>query len=447
MVASQTGDLGRKRLEKCLKDGIDYKPTNNQTSVHFMKVHLKIDETVEINECGIDYLDAAFKPLLPIIFGALVQTTLIQFGENAMIQKRKPFACVCGNDMEFHWKTKNAKSTEVTTIISNLNLPQMQVQCNVCGKKMFITRQLLGIDKYHKMSEVTERKLALVGSLTTFRVSEKIISMFSVPISRMAVWRCVQKIGKSIKFEVDPNELGEVEADGTGIPIIGIKKRGNELKVLVQKMMNGIRIAGLTIGKYNSGWDKLFAPSIKAIKSFKRFLIITDGDTSILNGLDGVKVLLQRCLWHIPHQFKFTLWADNVKRKSTEWLDVMGKIYNICGIRSQLDDEEIGAVIELKKSQLEELISFCNKCGYKKSEVYLFNAKADMFTALENRMKGKASSHVERVMRTVNMRVNVGKWTPSGALNAMNLRLAYYYNGWTPEHPKLKKEEVEITCK
>jgi len=62
-----------------------------------------------------------------------------------------------------------------------------------------------------------------------------------------------------------------------------------------------VRVAGLDIGNYNRGWDKLFQNSIEVMKRFKRFLLITDGDTSILEGLKGkVKILMQRCLWHIP---------------------------------------------------------------------------------------------------------------------------------------------------
>ena len=33
-------------------------------------------------------------------------------------------------------------------------------------------------------------------------------------------------------------------------------------------------------------------------------------------------------------------------------------------------------------------------------------------------------------MRTVNMRVNVSKWSDDGALNVTKVRLAYYYNGF-----------------
>ena len=44
-----------------------------------------------------------------------------------------------------------------------------------CGKKMFITRILLEIKARCKMSSMTQRVFALVGSLATFRVSEKIV--------------------------------------------------------------------------------------------------------------------------------------------------------------------------------------------------------------------------------------------------------------------------------
>ena len=53
-----------------------------------------------------------------------------------------------------------------------------------------------------------------------------------------------------------------------------------------------------------------------------------------------------------------------------------------------------------------------------------------MFTAINNRLQGKTTSKVERAMRTVNMRINTGKWSTSGALNATKIRLAYYYNGF-----------------
>ncbi len=53
-----------------------------------------------------------------------------------------------------------------------------------------------------------------------------------------------------------------------------------------------------------------------------------------------------------------------------------------------------------------------------------------MFRAIEKRLAGKTISKVERVMRTVNIRANVSKWSEAGALNVTKIRLAYYYNGF-----------------
>ena len=111
-----------------------------------------------------------------------------------------------------------------------------------------------------------------------------------------------------------------------------------------------IRVAGVDIGPYNGSWDRLFRQNMKVLKTFKRFLLVTDGDTTILDGLKGkVKVLFQRCLWHIPHQMKFALWQDraSVKRKSPEWLSSLAEINEICPNRPGIDEhDEIHSLID-----------------------------------------------------------------------------------------------------
>ena len=195
-----------------------------------------------------------------------------------------------------------------------------------------------------------------------------------------------------------------------------------------------IRVAGIDIGSYNGNWDRLFKQSLETLKTFKSFFLVTDGDTSILDGLKGkVKLLYQRCLWHVPHQLKFALWQDKakVKRKSPEWLSVMARIYEICSLRSGLDDgDEIQALIGLKTKMLDTLIEDCRAKEYKHAAIYLENARSDLFTSLSHRLQGKTSSRVERLFRTVNMRINVSKWSTQGALNVTKVRLAYYYNGF-----------------
>lgn len=402
-----------------------------------MKNEFYCNLSIDIDKPDLKSITEAFHDIQKILLPLFFNQVILNFAEYYMSMPEKPFSCSqCGNKHSFIWKTRKGKETNILSIFGMLILNQLQVQCKVCGHKMYLTRKLLKIAPRKKIPAQTIRKLGLIGALTTFRVAKKIVGMFGWELDKMTIWRSVQKLAKEIDFDLDPDEAAHGEADGTGIPIQGIKKRGKELKVFVQlKRKGGVRIAGLSIGNYDSQWEKLFGPLIAKLSQFKQFLLVTDGDTSILDSLKGkVEVLFQRCLWHIPHQFKWNLWKDQVKRKSDEWISSLCSLIDISVVRFLHDDEATTSkMIEIKKQQLNDLIGYCKDKGWKSCTAYLTNAAPDMFTAIENRLEGKTSSRVERVMRTVNLRINVGKWSTSGALNAMKIRLAYYYNGFDVE--------------
>jgi len=120
-----------------------------------------------------------------------------------------------------------------------------------------------------------------------------------------------------------------------------------------------------------------------------------------------------------------------VPRKSKDWLYILSEVLEICAIRSGVEEEEvIQEMIASKTKRLEKVIAYCQKKECKATVAYLQNARADLFTALGNRLQGKTTSKVERLFRTVNMRINVGKWSTDGGLNVTKIRLAYYYNGF-----------------
>jgi hypothetical protein len=401
-----------------------------------MKMDYQITLRIDIAEPTLKEITQAYLQLLPMLLSDFFQAVIRGFAERFMQLATKPFCCErCGNREQFSWKTRGGKGTVILTIFGLVKLAQLQVKCGRCGHKMYITRKLLGVEPRVKVPRQTVMKLALLGALASFRVAQKIVGMFGWILDRMTIWRSVQRVGKEIRFEVDPKELSMGQADGTGIPIRGIRKRGKELKVFVQlKRAGGIRVAGLAIGSYEGDWEKLFEPLLEGLKKFKQFFLVTDGDTNILKALgDRVKVVFQRCLWHIPHQFKWYLWKDEVKRKSRPWVYALAELLEICAIRSYVDEEKLIRQMVLRKEQrLAELIGYCRQQGWKHCATYLENAAPDMFTGVLNRLQGKTVSLVERVMRTVNMRINVGKWSAEGALNATKIRLAYYYNGFDP---------------
>jgi N-acetylglucosamine kinase-like BadF-type ATPase len=118
-----------------------------------------------------------------------------------------------------------------------------------------------------------------------------------------------------------------------------------------------------------------------------------------------------------------------VPRKSKDWLTILSEVLEICAIRSGIEEEEvIQAMIASKTKRLEDVIAYSQKKECKVTVAYLQNARGDLFTALSNRLQGKTTSRVERLFRSVNMRINVGKWSTTGGLNVTKVRLAYYYN-------------------
>jgi hypothetical protein len=115
-------------------------------------------------------------------------------------------------------------------------------------------------------------------------------------------------------------------------------------------------------------------------------------------------------LWHIPYQTKYVLWKDAVKRRSEEWLHVVAELMEICAIRPLVDCRDtIETMVASKRDRLEKIMEYCRTKGYTHTVSYLENARGDMFTAIENRLEGRTTSRVERLFRTVNMRVNVSK--------------------------------------
>jgi hypothetical protein len=96
----------------------------------------------------------------------------------------------------------------------------------------------------------------------------------------------------------------------------------------------------------------------------------------------------------------------------------------ICAIFSLVDcPETIQAMIASMKGRLNRVVDLCRQKNYAHTVSYLESASDDLLTALENRLQGKTTSRVERLMRTVNIRGNISKWSTEGALNVTKVRL------------------------
>lgn len=396
------------------------------------KINVCVDIILDIGSPELKEVIKAFVKAVAGIFEKVLVTVVREYA--AFYLREGALARLLGC-REVVWKTSRGnETTSIMTPFGRMRLPQLQVKDKETGRRFYITRLLLGIEKFKRIPEITQKYLGLMGALAPLRVVNKFLSLFSgVKFTLMSIVRAMRATADNIVFGIDLNESGEFEADGTGLPIIRAGKRGKELEILAQrKKGGGIRIAGMVISAYKQGWKKLFAPLVEVLKRFKEIVLVTDGDTSPLEAMaDRIKVIMQRCLFHIPHEMKYLLWKDKVKRKSKAWRRALAKIYEVVAVKRVRDDPGVLAnLLKWKRNQLTRLIHYCERKKWRHTAAYLQSAYPDMYSGIERRIAGGTSSLIERVMRTVNQRINIAQWSETSALAVAKIRGAYYYNGF-----------------
>lgn len=396
-----------------------------------MKIEVPIILTIDAESANLKHILQAFVKTIKPAFESVVDQALRYFSEQYL--RNGMLASILGCEKVTRKTFTGEKRTVLCTPFGRIHLPQLQVVNHDTGKRIYITRLLLGVEPRKRIPEITKRYLGLMGALAPLRVVNKFLSMFTgTRVSLMTIVRAVRDTAKKIAFGINDAGSNEFEADGTGIPILHSGKRGKELEVLVQrKGGGGIRIAGMVISAYKGGWKQLFEPLKESLKKLGSIFLVTDGDTSPLEGIQGITVILQRCLFHIPHEIKYTLWQDDVKRKSGEWLHILAAALEITNVKRIREDPGVGKnIIKGKRNRLTRLIHYCEERQFIKTASFLRNARDDLFSGIERRVMGGTTSLIERVMRTINQRINIAKWSTASALAVAKLRGAYYYNGF-----------------
>jgi hypothetical protein len=385
---------------------------------------------IDVDSCRLKDLSNNFLKAMRKIFEQFVSQAIYKFGDLYKKDGRLADMLGCGKN-DLIWKSKPGnKKTNILTPFGWIRLPQMQVQNKKTRKKIFITRVLLGLKKYKRIAMFLKKRFGFIGAMSSFRPTVKIIELLTgVKTNIMTIWRSVKDFASKIKFEIDPNETNEFEADGTGIPVPSAGVLGSEAKVFTQrKKGGGIRIAGLGIAKYKQGWDKI----IGGLKKFANAVLVTDGDKDISKSLKNTLVTIQTCLWHVLHGLKSMLWVDGLSlKKDGEYFSYifyeLKDIVNTKVFKNKTLTQR-QEIISEKNKKLDGLICECKMAGHKKTASYLQNLKPCLFTAV-GKIKSYTTSLTERVMRNINQRINIGTWSDSGSLDVMKIRLAYYYNG------------------
>lgn len=380
---------------------------------------------VEVDNCNLKTMTWAFLKALRPVFEDFVSQVLMQYYHD----------CFSSGELSRQLQTdkiiqkSHSKRTKLKTLFGDIWVPQIQVlilQNNVM-KQQCITRLLLGVEPRFQIPGFMKELLGLLGSLTTYRVGDRIIRMFSgFKCSIMSIWRSVQWFGKRINLSLAKDGINEFEADGTGIPTKNSGKRGSELKVVYQRNNKGnLHLVGIAIGKYKeaSNWlQALNAPIKEGVKQFGKVILASDCDSAITETAMKCdnNVALQRDLWHVFHQLKYYQWQDKVEKPIRN--NITSLVYKLMLVKAQF-------TAEYRLRLVDVVINSLIQSGYTHTATYLKTCTENFYTYHEEKNTNIYTSKTERSMRTINARINVGVWSDNGALNAAKIRLSYYYNG------------------
>lgn len=298
-----------------------------------------------------------------------------------------------------------------------------QVTCHSCEATFSPFPKLLGLPERARVSEELLHKTVDVATRLSYQQSSEVTHALTG--QRVSAWRIhkeVQQRAQNVDLKV-PEEAPILLLDSTKVKA-GKKQNGIDFNLALavsgvsqvdkRKVLEKTVIA-MGVGNWASLKERL--------RQVKPRLILLDGDDElerlVAELYPGVPV--QRCLWHLARTFAYYLWKGSVPKDIQETLIQTLRLI----LHKPLDDP---------RGVLSAFADLMDQPQYKFAQHLLYKACETAFTdrTLQEPLPGGrnkrrspiATSYIERQMREVNRRADVGaRWTPPGIDNLLRLRM------------------------
>ena len=369
------------------------------------------------------------------LFASLLSQALRHYGAEYMRSGR--LGKLLGHDGPLTWKSLHgSRQTVLYTIFGKAWVPQLQVRLHYADgstSTRSVTRLLLGVSRFQRISDEMKYWMSLLSSLCSYRTARKVLAGLGFRSYALGSFRrSVLWVSQRLELGISSVKACLLLADGTGIATLNTGKRGSELKVIAEWVAGKLRLVNIGIGKYGEKreWQALFLPIKQCFEQAgvevrKELAAVIDGCKAILSGIKNLDrfIRIQRDIWHITHQLKYYLWKDKVVElhKATLFKTVFSAAF-----------PENGKTIEQRLEKLATAILLCSQFKYTACMSYLMNLAGHLAAHQEEatwEMPTAYSTKIERMMRTVNQRMDIGVWSEPGALAVAKIRLAHFYNG------------------
>jgi hypothetical protein len=355
-------------------------------------------------------------------FARLFAQRLRQLQNDLYSQLKEQLLCPdCAGDIIIRkgWRKRRLKTSR-----GSFKLLVLQTSCKNCGRTFRPLNELIGLPFSRRfLDEFVEKGIRVAVDLS-FAKASKIIK--SLTTCQMSAETIRQKLhAKAADLKLDRPVCGKtVLVDSTKVKS-GKKKRGSPVHVAITAQSGSERAGRPNIKKrllhlHVGGSGKLR----KCLKRIGAENLVHDG----FENLAGCATNVQRCSWHLVHQLKYYLRQDGVCFRS--------RPYYQNSLKTILWDPDNGP--EKFKTFIKELKSN----GLKQSATHLSNAEHEAFTWVnELGFTYRTTSPLEREMRELNRRADVGaRWSDKGIESVLKVLFYYRLN----EKPVNPKEETKF---
>jgi len=250
-----------------------------------------------------------------------------------------------------------------------------------------------------------QRQLELTCQISYRKARDFVESCLNIRSATTTIRKEIDRKADAIR-QRPVSASGEIVYDDSTKVKAGPKERGVSIHLAVTAKPEKIIGKRRRIRKRLLSLKTGTATEIKrSLKSLKAKAIVHDGDMD----LKGCAPLVQRCLWHLVHQLKHFLWLDGLPLNHRE--PYVKELIQILFHTKTVD---------LMKEKYHCFLDTLRKNLLIQSYGHLKNAQEEISISRENGFDYHTTSPVEREMREINRRADIGvRWSVPGIENLL----------------------------
>lgn len=377
-----------------------------------IKVELVVEEVNALLETLVAQRGAILQQVVSQVFAQL-QEHWIEQVEHAEAE------LVCRSCGVVHvgrgsWVRRGWRARLLQTLAGPLVLPLAQTTCRLCGKTRALDPDRLGLCPRARYTQSLKRAAIERVYETSYRRSARLArDVWSAPLSASTLHGFVQAQAAAVKLT--PSPRGRVLlADGTKVPA-GARAQQEELRLCFQLLGRTteahrpraqLRLVGLAAGL--GSWPEVLRTDCPAL------VVVTDAEASLPAHVRACypEARHQWCEWHVGYTLNWSLLEDGLGVKARR------------GVQQALGSLLWGGQQQAtKQAGYEAFLQRMPPRTRKQLE------RARPFILFDSPSAERTTSLVERQMREVNRRVDVGvRWSVPGVRNLMLLSLTQKHN-------------------